>query len=292
MFQETEQETEIKTIYDFIKETPLWNTVPQELYQQSVKISKKTWDELGDYISQVEKQPIMKVEPNKFITLRFDGNNFSRVLPKLKKAGFIEEGFSQTFATIMQNATKLVMTEFNAIYGFTQSDEITIIIPKCETEGATHIFSGRRDKLETIGACIISQYFTRELCKIKELPDNIRIIFDCRMAVWDTLEDSFQLVLWRSYDCSVNGVSTAVANYGAKKDIRNNNTGVKIKWLEENKKLPLNSHEAYGSFFKKTKKLIQTKNLISGEPVEVMRGCIEQIEGNVINNFREGKITF
>lgn len=274
-------------IYDLIETTPIWNTIPQDLYQQSNKISKKIWNTLGNTISQTEKQSVMCAEPEKYITLRFDGNNFSHTLPRLRKAGFIEDGFSQTFATLMQNATKEIMKEFHAIYGFTQSDEITIIIPKCVTIGATHNFAGRRDKLETLGASIISQYITRELCKIKEIPDNIRIIFDCRMAVWDTFRDAFQLILWRVYDCSVNGISTAVANFRAPKDICDRDTGVKLKWLEENNKLPLNNHEAYGSFYMKVKKVIETINQKTGEKGETTRGFIEQMEGNVINNFKK-----
>jgi hypothetical protein len=53
------------------------------------------------------------------------------------------------------------------------------------------------------------------------------------------------LLLWRSYDCSVNGVSDAVHQTAGKtKLIVAKGTWDKLRWLDENNKLPLPSHQA------------------------------------------------
>jgi len=284
--------TDQQNVYELIQKRDLWKSdISGELYQVGPKIPKHVWEEIGTKVSTNEKQPIMKVDPSKIITLRFDGNNFSNIIPRLKKAGFLEQGFSTTFAKIIQGATKKVMEKFNAISGFTQSDEITIIINKQVTDGATHTFSGRRDKLETLGASIISTHFVRELSKIKELPDNIDVLFDARMAVWDTLEDAFEVILWRAYDCSVNGVSTAVANFGALPNVRKDNTGAKLAWLVSNNKLPLDPHEAYGTLFVKIKKQLKAINRITNEEIDITRGIIDVVLGNVLINVKNKKIT-
>jgi tRNA(His) 5'-end guanylyltransferase len=274
-------------IYDIITKSEDFSVdgITIEHYEFGPKIPKSIWEIIGTKVSNKEKEMKICVEPDKFITLRFDGNNFSKVIPKLKIAGFLEHGYSKTFATIMQGATQKVMKKFNAIYGFTQSDEITIIIPSTNKDG-THIFDGRRDKLISLGASCISTYFVSELSKINSIPDDIDILFDGRMAYWNTLRDAFELILWRAYDCSINGISTAVINYGADTTIKKSNTAIKLMWLMTQGRLPLDTHEVHGSFFAKTQIKKICVNPITGESVEVMRSVILNVNGNVLFNMK------
>lgn len=82
-------------------------------------------------------------------------------------------------------------------------------------EYGSHIYKGRHDKLITLVSCLATQYFCKLLflhCLskenglqiIQELPD---ITFDARKAIFSTLNEAFKMILWRSYDSSVNGVS-------------------------------------------------------------------------------------
>src|SRR3989338_221340 len=126
------------------------------------KIPKRTWSEVGNVISQKEKEIMTVVPGSKFITLRLDGKNFSSTLRRLRQLGVFSRGFSTDFSSVMISTMKHLCGKFsNIIYAFTQSDEITLII------GATsvidyvqqpHEFNGRHDKLLTYGAGLASQY--------------------------------------------------------------------------------------------------------------------------------------
>ena len=48
------------------------------------------------------------------------------------------------------------------------------------------------------------------LSQLYEEVGDISPHFDCRIAAWDSWEEAKALLLWRAYDCTVNGVSDAV----------------------------------------------------------------------------------
>ena len=123
------------------------------------------------------------------------------------------------------------------------------------------------------------------------LPDEVLVLFDCRMAVWPDMATAFQLIAWRAYDCSVNGVSTAVMNAGAPKEIRNASTGDKLSWLTAaTGVLPLPDHEAYGTFMVKATTAVMGVNPLTGEAVEAQRGVLKEVRGAVLRNIKLGKI--
>lgn len=159
------------------------------------------------------------------------------------------------------------METFNEVlYVFTQSDEFTIIINKCNNEID-------KIKLLTESSSKISSKFIKEVIKISSL-DKIdllpNIAFDARIGMYNTLHEAFELILWRAYDCSINGISQAVyfcGNPGSKL-VSLKNSNEKLKYLFENKLLPLSDHQAYGTLFKKN------------------HNGYNKIEGPVINNIK------
>eukprot|EP00759_Apiculatamorpha_spiralis_P043002 PhF_6_TR40702/c0_g1_i1/m.61190 len=277
-------------LYKTILSVPLWSEENNDLYIQSPKIPKFYWTTIGDQVSRKEKAPVMNASPDEFITLRLDGHGFSRLVKKLRSLKYFGEGFSPEFASIMQKIVVGLMTEFHGAVGFTQSDEITVILPAMKSERSTHPYNGRRDKLETLSASYATQLFTRELMALKGgvLPPEVVVLFDCRMATWPDFPSAFELIAWRAYDCSVNGVSTAVHNASAPKDVRGSSTGEKLKWLIANKKLPLPDHEAYGTLYLRKKQVVEGTNRLTGEAVESVRNTIVPCLGPVLRNIREG----
>jgi tRNA(His) 5'-end guanylyltransferase len=282
-------------IYSMIQAAPLWNETVSPNYQHSPKIPKAVWTMIGDRVSKKEKMPVMNADPSQFITLRLDGHGFSRLVKKLRSLEIFPQGYSPEFADIMQKVLQGLMTEYNAAVGFTQSDEITIILPAMKSERAVHPYAGRRDKLETLSASYASQLFTRKLLNLgaskgRPLPDQVTVLFDCRMAVDTTMASAFELIAWRAYDCSVNGVSTAVMNSKAPKQVREASTGEKLAWLVSSGVLPLPDHEAYGTLYVKTKVAVQSLNPMTQEPVEVQRGVVSHVPGAVLRNIKNGTL--
>ena len=89
--------------------------------------------------------------------------------------------------------------------------------------------SGRVTKLTTLAAGHLTSTWVLELAnlchqkkasksldKLQELAPH----FDCRMAAFDSFEEARALLIWRAYDCSINGISDAVFhsdNFAGKK---------------------------------------------------------------------------
>ena len=88
--------------------------------------------------------------------------------------------------------------------------------------------------------------------------------------------------MWRAYDCSINGVSDAVhhtPNFDGKKTLMTQGLHAKLKWLNSQGKLPLPTHQAFGSYFTRVKRVKEGFNPIKKENVLSLRNVTECQEG-------------
>merc|ERR1712099_212304 len=92
--------------------------------------------------------------------------------------------------------------------------------------------------------------------------------FDCRLAQYKSWEEARSLLMWRAYDCSVNGVSDAVYHTkGSGRLIQSKGKREKIEWLWKEGKLPLPRHQAYGTLLVKVKRQVAGYNPKTNETV-------------------------
>jgi tRNA(His) 5'-end guanylyltransferase len=180
----------------------------------------------------------------------------------------VQKGFSHGIARMMTTVTHTLATELQAELALTQSDELTILIPPTfKTKGSNVIFNphahgGRHDKLITLASSraselarqiidrkIASKFFFTRFSNRFLSNNNFSIQFDARMGVWKSKRDALQLLLWRAYDCSVNGVSDAIHCFNPK--LSGMGTVDKLDWLNQQGLLPLPSHQAYGTLFQR-----------------------------------------
>ena len=114
----------------------------------------KKFDEqtLGGRLKGYEADYESSVEPEKHIVVRIDGHKFSKFTKGFKKP------FDFILSESMRLTTQDLLEEFNAVTGYTQSDEITLIIPSLMTTdkhkgankpGWTHGYSGRIQKMSS-----------------------------------------------------------------------------------------------------------------------------------------------
>ena len=247
-------------------------SIPPSMYEHGPDISRATWAAIGKRLYETEMAPVMTAATTDVISLRLDGRGFTRQLKRLMQLGYFREGYSPEFTEIMRGVLKQVMTEYDAMCGYTHSDELTVLLPSQQFTGK-HPYGGRRDKLTSLTASFTSQYFTRRLIAARPaLPLDVQILFDCRMAVWPDVLAAFDVVSWRAWDCCSNGVSTAVRNAHASKEVCNGHTGDKLAWLAAAGKLPLADHEAYGTFF------VNVNDVIT------------EVKGPVLRNLKNGTI--
>jgi tRNA(His) 5'-end guanylyltransferase len=256
-------------------------------------IPKALWTELGDHVVSKEKQKmISSIDGSKWISLRLDGQGFSKLVKKMKKLNILNEGFSIKFAEIMKECLYRLLEDYHGMIGYTQSDEMIIFIPPANLiKGIQqpHVRNGRISKLTTLASGFVSSIFTSkfaELCYEKNIPiENLTQIaphFDCRIAYYDSWEEAQSLLLWRAYDCSVNGISDAV--YQTKKcpkEIRISGKREKLNWLYKNGYLPLHTHQAYGTCYVRVKRLKTGFNPKLNKTVISLRSIIVRVDGPV-----------
>lgn len=280
------------------------NTIDREFddHVLAPHILKSEWKKLGVLVQNRENLNVQNCQGNQYMTLRMDGGGFSKLVKKYKQLQIFEETFSKTLAEIMQECARYIMKRWNALYGFTQSDEITIIIPATLIDKSgkhyPHTNNGRKQKICSSVASQLSTKFLLlclEKCKEKgiEFPaDSERMIpyFDCRMGIFESELESISLLLWRAHDCSINGVSDAVHQRKAGKVIKGLNTIKKLEWLQEQGLLPLNPHQAYGSFYVKTKRMGMGYNPKTDTSVQTMRSFIDHVPGNLLDLIRKEKL--
>lgn len=298
-----------------------------QLIPSSDELNKRcAWVPLGDHLSSLEKD-LSDVDGNQYFTVRMDGKNFNQVYKELQQLGLFSPGIAVEYENIMVSVCSSLTNYFaNVIYSYTQSDEITLLfsstlINKVSQCHEPHIFSGRHDKIVSLTASLASQYFCKQLIQMQlmkfpaatlteeENPfDHLPIVtFDARIAKFDTLKDAFQMVLWRSYDCSVNSASTALRLlYSSQKtcqmsksDLNGLNTLKKVLLLhDENLLSQLTDHLKYGTLFYHGRDaasvvLAASDNGTAASDVKVSKRkkiSTQKIPGQTIVNVKEGGV--
>ncbi len=107
--------------------------------------------------------------------------------------------------------------------------------------------------------------------------------FDCRMGSYASWEEARGMLMWRAYDCSVNGVSDAVhqtPNSGKK--VQSLGKREKIAWLFSQNKLPLPRHQAYGTVVARVRRLCDGYNPKTQQTTQVMRSVVEELPAAIL----------
>eukprot|EP00286_Rhodomonas_abbreviata_P023803 CAMPEP_0181296060 /NCGR_PEP_ID=MMETSP1101-20121128/4489_1 /TAXON_ID=46948 /ORGANISM="Rhodomonas abbreviata, Strain Caron Lab Isolate" /LENGTH=331 /DNA_ID=CAMNT_0023400873 /DNA_START=176 /DNA_END=1171 /DNA_ORIENTATION=+ len=280
--------------------------ITAELHELPTFLSKVRWTELGDVIKRAEEPP-SRVEGQYWITLRLDGCGFGKFVKRCRRAGlFPERGYAPEFAKLMQDSCQGLANKLGAVMAFTQSDEMTLVIPPAPVvreEQHPHLYNGRVMKLCSFAAAYVTCRFKGDLELLRRAKsleacediDSLEPLFDCRLGVFNSRDAAFSLILWRSYDCGVNGPSDMVHHQrgvldGAKAVVEKG-THTKLQWLAENGLLPLAPHQAYGTCFVRAKRHKISTDPRNGAEVSTLRSALEQAPArNVINLLLEGQL--
>lgn len=261
-------------------------------------VPKVTWTALGDLISACERNSSGGVPGDSWISLRLDGSGFSRIVRVLRNKGILEpEGFSETFASCMISSLRALMEHFHARVGYTQSDEMIVFVAPASVvrgEQQPHLRNGRVTKLCTLAASFVTAHFIMQLARRCEtngvgLEDLANILphFDCRLGHYSSWEEARALLMWRAHDCSVNGVSDAVYHIkGSGKEVMALGKLQKVEWLWKHDRLPLPTHQAYGTTFVRVKRVVEGHNPKLGTMVSSLRSVIEHVPGPVLELMR------
>jgi len=173
-------------------------------------------DPLGDKMKAIESRETMRRGAvGKPIYIRIDGNNFSRLTKGMRKP------FDTRMANAMESTTRDLMELFGAKIGYTQSDEISLVLHNSDYEVA---YGGKFQKLVSRTASAATALFTFHATSFG-LGDFIRYPkmaqFDSRAFEFDTISEAENCIFWRIKDAKKNSVQSVAREYLSHKEVQN-----------------------------------------------------------------------
>jgi tRNA(His) 5'-end guanylyltransferase len=147
--------------------------------------------DLDTKMRRYELQYNQEVMPNCWVVIRADGKGFTNFMKKLE----FKRPFDMRMSEIMAHVTQKLVDNFKGIYGYTESDEISILLPK-EYED----YNRKVRKLITHASSIASSNFTSKLILDYNIPEVA--IFDARVMAFPTDEDVIDYFRWRQDDAN------------------------------------------------------------------------------------------
>lgn len=141
------------------------------------------------------------------IVVRLDGRSFSRYTRNLARP------YDVDFQRVMQNLTRLLVQETNARIGYTQSDEITLILAS-DTHASQVYFDGRLFKIHSVLSGFASVSFDR-LIRMSgvNVSETAIPVFDCRAFQVPNRVEAVNALLWREKDATKNAISMAAQHH-------------------------------------------------------------------------------
>ena len=150
------------------------------------------FDELDKKMRIYEQSIDQCILPDMYLVARLDGRSFSRLT---KEVCNFEAPFDVRFRDMMVNTVKQLMDcGFRVVYGFTESDEISLLFHREETT-----FGRKVRKFNSILAGQASAAFSLQLGQI--------IAMDCRLVPLPSIEKVKDYFLWRQEDAHRNALN-------------------------------------------------------------------------------------
>ncbi|MEZ4380478.1 MAG: tRNA(His) guanylyltransferase Thg1 family protein [Nannocystaceae bacterium] len=160
-------------------------------------------DVLGDRMKLYESRETgRQLMPRLPICVRIDGRSFSKWTRSLRRP--YDEGLSR----VMVETTKFLVEEANAMIGYTQSDEISLIL-RGEDFASQPIFGAKIQKLTSVLASAATARFLALLPEHVPSKAGEIAMFDCRVWSVPDLSEAANVLLWREMDAIRNSIQSA-----------------------------------------------------------------------------------
>jgi tRNA(His) guanylyltransferase len=212
---------------------------------------------------------------------RIDGRSFSTFTKDFKKP------FDLRFYEAMRDTVSDLVTEFNPVCGYTQSDEITLLWSEFDaSKGQTAPFNGRLVKFASVLSGFTSVRFAHHLARqdfsgekeqsIRAKIENPMHHFDCRVFNVPSRAEALNNMLWRQqHDCRRNSTTNLFIYCGkfTPKEADGLNTEEKLKKMAEHGVFYDDMHPAFrfGSVAKREDFDFPCTNPKTNEPLVAKR---------------------
>lgn len=167
-----------------------------------------------------------KLMPLLPLIARLDGRSFSKFTRGLKRP------YDRRMSSLMADTTIHLVEETNALVGYTQSDEISLLIYAHDFREQVW-FDGKIQKIVSNLASQASAFFNKNLAmyipeKAESLPT-----FDCRVWNVPNKDEAVNAILWREQDATKNSVSMATRHYYSHLEMANQGRTEMIEMLHK-----------------------------------------------------------
>ncbi len=182
---------------------------------------------LGDFQKQLEGvEASRSIMPGIPVIARLDGKSFHTFTRGLVRP------FDERLQKCMQETMEYLVDVTNANFGYTQSDEITLVWLN-KDRNADFQFSGKFQKLTSLYASHASVKFGSLIQK--NLPEKASQlpVFDCRIWQVPSVREVIENVVWRQMDASRNSITMAAQAYYSHKQLHGVGTSRKLQMLTD-----------------------------------------------------------
>lgn len=184
--------------------------------------------EIGQRMKEYEKlETNRRLIPMLPIYIRLDGRYFSQLTKDMDKP------YDQRMCNIMINVTKSLVRETNALIGYTQSDEINLVLPGY-VDNKSCAFGNKIHKLTSIYAGMASSLFLiNYMCFFHIVAGELKIApsFDCRVINLPNETEVANMILWRNLDATKNAINSAASILFTNKELLNKTGNEKQEML-------------------------------------------------------------
>jgi len=185
-------------------------------------------DTLGDLMKNLEGvETDRRASKGMPMIARLDGRAFHTFTSGLKRP------FDENLTKLMQETTRFLTEETNALVGYTQSDEITLIWYLPESSASQYLFDGRYQKLCSVLAATATAFFNRNLEKYLPSKKEWLPIFDARVWQVPSIREAYLCLLWREKDAIKNSITMVALSHFSHKDLQNVNGDIKKSMLRD-----------------------------------------------------------
>ncbi len=193
----------------------------------------------------------IKVPSRSYVIVRLDGKGFS------KYTQMFEKPFDGKLSMVMDTATIKLCEYLNPKFGYTQSDEISLVFTDIDNIDSELIFDGKLQKLCSISASKVTAEFNKTMLKVLGLfmkPEDlvkkvtsgnfpeIDAVFDARVFIIPDYREVANYFVWRQNDCSRNSVSMAASAYFSHEELEGKSGNEKQDMLFKEKGINWNDY--------------------------------------------------
>jgi tRNA(His) guanylyltransferase len=173
-------------------------------------------DSLGDRMKKYEKVTQLSVSPRSYTIIRLDGRAFHSYTKGLDRP------YDVGLMYAMQQTAKALCEQISGTcLGYTQSDEITLILQDFGTYTTQAFFEGNVQKIVSIAAAIATAEFNvlRQRADAERGYHRAKPLFDARVFTVPNIIEAYNCLVWRQQDATRNAIQMAAQSLYSHRDL-------------------------------------------------------------------------